>query len=97
VFILEANVIIRDRDFTQTLAANLERLMCRTCNEITLENLGELRGWPLVQSFLAYHFTRRYPAWATLLPRHVPRLVPPHPNAGKPVPAPFAGLKEKKA
>jgi cardiolipin synthase len=94
-FNLEANVIIRDRGFNQTLAANLDKLMCASCNEITLQALGELKGWPLVRSFLGYHFTRRYPIWATWLPRHVPRLLPPEANAGKPLPPAFAALKEK--
>ena len=57
--------------------------------------LGELKGWPLVRSFLAYHFTRRYPGWAGWLPRHVPRLIPPAPNAGKPLAPAFAGIKDK--
>jgi cardiolipin synthase len=94
-FNLEANVIIRDRQFNETLSANLGKLMCASCNEITLEALGELRGWPLVRSFLVYHFTRRYSVWATWLPRHVPRLLPPSPNAGKPLAPAFAGLKDK--
>ena len=85
VFNLEANVIIRDREFTGTLAGNLERLMCNACNEITLDGLGELEGWPMLRSFLAYHFTRYYPRWARWLPRHVPRLLPPAPNPGKPL------------
>lgn len=97
VFNLEANVIIRDRDFNATLSSRLDRLMCDACNEITLPALGELRGWPLVRSFLAYHFTRHYPRWATWLPRHVPRLIPPEPNAGKPLAPAFAGLKDKQA
>ena len=58
-------------------------------------SLGELKGWPLVESFLAYHFTRRYPRWASWLPRHVPRLLPTAPTEGKPVAPIFAGLKEK--
>lgn len=95
VFNLEANVIIRDRHFTQTLGQNLDRLMCDSCNRITLESLGELKGWALVRSFLAYHFARRYPHWATWLPRHVPRLLPPHANAGKPLAPAFAGFKDK--
>ena len=94
-FNLEANVIIRDRAFTQTLSANLEKLMCSACNEITIEGLGELKGWALVHSFLAYHFTRRYPGWAQWLPRHVPRLVPAAAQPGTALPPAFAGLKEK--
>jgi cardiolipin synthase len=76
VFNLEANVIIRDRGFNAELAQRLDRLMCNACNEIDEQQLGELKGWALFRSFLAYHFTRRYPRWAAWLPRHVPRLIP---------------------
>ena len=91
-FNLEANVIIRDRAFNETLSANLNKLMCAACSEVTEQKLGELKGWPMVQSFLAYHFTRRYPRWAQWLPRHVPRLVPAAASASTPA---FAGAKEK--
>jgi cardiolipin synthase len=97
-FNLEANVIIRDRAFNETLSANLERLMAATCSEVTEQTLGELKGWPLVQSFLAYHFIRRYPRWAQWLPRHVPRLVPAAASAAsaaKSMAHAFAGGKEK--
>ena len=76
VFNLEANVIIRDRDFTTELAGHLNNLMRNSCKEITPEHVGELRGLAWVRSFLAFHFTRRYPRWASWLPRHVPRLLP---------------------
>ncbi|MDB5898474.1 MAG: ybhO [Ramlibacter sp.] len=94
VFNLEANVIIRDRAFNQTLSANLDKLMCNACNQVTEDKLPELKGWPLVRSFLAYHFTRRYPRWATWLPRHVPRLLPTTPTTKDMAPA-FAASKEK--
>lgn len=73
---LEANVIIRDRGFNQHLFARLEHLMQHSCHQIEREAVGEPRGWQLVRSYLAYHFTRRYPGWATWLPHHVPRLLP---------------------
>jgi len=73
---LEANVIIRDRAFNAHLAERLDSLMCASCNEITHEVLGELKGMALVRSFLAYHFARRYPRWASWLPTHVPKLIP---------------------
>jgi cardiolipin synthase A/B len=99
IFNLEANVIIRDRAFTQTLAGNLEGLMRRACNQVTAESLGELKGWGLVRSFLAYHFTRAYPRCATWLPRHVPRLMPaaPAPAGGSALGPVLAavGVKEK--
>ena len=73
---LEANVIIRDRAFNQHLYQRLDQLMQNSCHRIEREALGERRGWSILQSFLAYHFTRRYPGWASWLPRHVPRLLP---------------------
>jgi cardiolipin synthase A/B len=73
---LEANVIVRDRAFNQILHQRLDHLMRHSCHQIERDSVGELRGWQLVRSFLAYHFTRRYPGWAQWLPRHVPRLLP---------------------
>ena len=73
---LEANVIIRDRGFNQHLYERLDCLMQHSCREIVREDLQQLGGWGTVRSFLAYHFTRRYPAWVSWLPRHVPRLLP---------------------
>jgi cardiolipin synthase len=83
---LEANVIIRNRAFNQQLSERLERLMCESCSHVEMPQLGELRGWAWVRSFLAYHFARRYPRWASWLPRHVPRLMPavPTPAMDKP-------------
>ncbi|HEY8359551.1 MAG TPA: cardiolipin synthase ClsB, partial [Ramlibacter sp.] len=37
---LEANVIIRDRGFNAALSANLEKLMCNSCNQVKPEDLG---------------------------------------------------------
>jgi cardiolipin synthase len=96
LFNLEANVFIRDRGFTETLAANLEKLMQHACRQVTAESIGELEGWALVRSFLAYHFSRHYPRWAGWLPRHVPRLLPAAPPKDKPLmPALALGAKEK--
>ena len=72
---LEANVIIRDHKFNRELYERMEQLMRNSCKQVQRRELGRLRGWDLVRSFLAYHFTRRYPAWASWLPRHVPRLL----------------------
>lgn len=73
---LEANVIIRDRDFNAHLHERLDFLMRNSCHRIEREAIGELRGWELVRSYAAYHFTRWYPVWVGWLPRHVPRLTP---------------------
>nr|WP_255429203.1 cardiolipin synthase ClsB [Ramlibacter albus] len=78
---LEANVVIRDRGFNAELSKKLEHLMQHSCKHIVEDDLEELKGWAWVRSFAAYHFARRYPGWASWLPRHVPRLfTPPAPR-----------------
>jgi cardiolipin synthase len=73
---LEANAIIRDRAFNQHLCDRLQQLIRKGCRPVHAQELGEHSGWSWMRSFMAYHFTRRYPAWASWLPRHVPRLRP---------------------
>lgn len=73
---LEANVIIRDHAFNHRLYERLLALMRHSCKQVTLEETRELTRWEMVRSFFAFHFTRRYPGWASWLPRHVPRLLP---------------------
>jgi cardiolipin synthase A/B len=73
---LEANVIIRDRDFNQDLFQRLDAMIAQSCQRVEPAQLEPLRGWQLVRSYLVYHVTRRYPGWALALPRHVPRLLP---------------------
>ncbi|HUR88950.1 MAG TPA: cardiolipin synthase ClsB [Ramlibacter sp.] len=82
---LEANVIIRDRSFNEHLHQRLQKIMRHACHEITIENTGEPTGWAMVRNFVAFHFTRRYPGWASWLPRHVPRLMPPRTDRLQPV------------
>ena len=71
---LEANVMIRDRDFNRQLGERLDHLMAHCCKRIEATDLQESSLWRLVRSFFVFHFLRRYPAWAGWLPAHVPRL-----------------------
>lgn len=88
---LEANVVIRERAFNRDLAQRLENLMCRACQQVTEQELGEVSTFAALRSFVAFHLTRYYPAWAGWLPRHAPRLKPAaNPPPGKLEPA-FAG------
>jgi len=73
---LEANVVIRDRGFNHELYANLERLMRNSCKRIELQAGEKVGLWQLARSYLAFHLIRKYPGWASWLPRHVPRLAP---------------------
>ncbi|MEO6018126.1 MAG: cardiolipin synthase ClsB [Polaromonas sp.] len=73
---LEANVIIRDRDFNQQLGGRLDRLMQNSCKQIRAADLEESSGWRTVRSFFIFHLLRRYPSWAGWLPAHAPRITP---------------------
>ncbi|RYF76732.1 MAG: cardiolipin synthase ClsB [Comamonadaceae bacterium] len=73
---LEANVIVRDRDFNTVLHGRLEHLMRHACKQVEAADLSEWSGWRLVRSFFIFHLMRWYPSWAGWLPRHAPRLHP---------------------
>jgi cardiolipin synthase len=72
---LEANVVIRDRDFNAQLEARLVHLMRHSCKQIGPEELErQHRFGDVVRSFIAFHLVRLYPTLVGLLPRHRPRL-----------------------
>lgn len=71
---LEANVMVRDREFNRVLAERLQRLMTHHSRRIEAPDLKESPLWRQVRSFFLFHFLHRYPAWAGLLPAHAPRL-----------------------
>ncbi len=78
---LEANVMIRDRGFNQALSDSLAKLMTHSCRKIEASDLKESPIWRQVRGFILFHFLRRYPAWAGLLPAHVPKLASIQPSA----------------
>lgn len=71
---LEANVVIRDREFNQLLGERLQHLMDNSCKQVMLEDVRETGPWAAVRSFFVFHLLRRYPMWAGWLPRHRPQL-----------------------
>ncbi|MES2188649.1 MAG: cardiolipin synthase ClsB [Pseudomonadota bacterium] len=73
---LEANVIIRDRAFNEHLTERLDHLMAHSCKQIRADELEASRWWFSLRSFLVFHLLRRYPAWASWLPAHAPRITP---------------------
>jgi cardiolipin synthase len=75
---LEANVVIRDRAFNQQLAERLDKLVCESCREVAAEGDGKPTAWQVVRSFVVFHVLRRFPYWASWLPRHTPALVNAH-------------------
>ena len=73
---LEANLMVRDRDFNTQLRGRLEWLIDNGCTEVLAEPDAGSRAWRGVRSFFVFHFLRRFPAWAGWLPAHMPRLEP---------------------
>jgi len=72
---LEANVMVRERAFNADLHARLERLMREDCRQLQTDAIAHRNGgWRVLLDTLAYHATRRFPAWAGYLPAHVARL-----------------------
>ncbi|WP_313652624.1 cardiolipin synthase ClsB [Pantoea sp.] len=71
---LEANLIIHDRPFNQTLRDNLDALMTNDCQRVQEDRLPPRNWWQLSKSVVVFHFLRHFPAIAGWLPAHTPRL-----------------------
>ncbi|WP_312241510.1 cardiolipin synthase ClsB [Pantoea sp.] len=71
---LEANLIIHDRQFNQTMRDNLERLLREDCQRVQDDRLPPRTWWQLSKSVVVFHFLRHFPAIAGWLPAHTPRL-----------------------
>lgn len=78
---LEANLVIHDREFNQTLRDNLMKLISHSTEQTQADRvlLPGPRWWGLTCSVLAFHFVRHFPAMVGWLPAHTPRItrVPP--------------------
>lgn len=69
---LEANVFVRDRAFAADLRARLQGLLARDCQVVDQARMPPWRPWHVVTRPLLFHFLRRFPDWAGLLPAHTP-------------------------
>ncbi|MFT3804241.1 MAG: cardiolipin synthase ClsB [Burkholderiaceae bacterium] len=80
---LEANLIVRDRDFNRQIRDKLEALARGDCANIEVD---EFETRPPLRHRLLGHFVfallRLIPNWAARLPRHEPRIVPADPARG---------------
>lgn len=54
---LEANLIIHDRTFNQTLRDNLQGIIVNDCKQVDESMLPKRTWWNLTKSVLAFHFT----------------------------------------
>ncbi|MBN2976601.1 cardiolipin synthase B [Pseudomonas fluorescens] len=73
---LEANVLIRDRDFNQCLYERLQALAKNHCQTMPENRKPRLWLWRLTVGFLVFHVMRHFPALTSRLPAHKPRLKP---------------------
>lgn len=69
---LEANVMVRDRDFNALLAERLRVLIETGARQVRADDLVEWSPWRVVRSFFVFHFLRWYPSIGVRLPRHAP-------------------------
>lgn len=69
---LEANVVLHDRGFARGLRERLERLIEDSCRPAPMPVDGHVGWWGELRGFVVFHFLRRFPVWATRLPRHRP-------------------------
>ncbi|ELY2660700.1 cardiolipin synthase ClsB [Cronobacter sakazakii] len=76
---LEANLIIHDTQFNQTLRDNLTRLIRVDCKQVDESMMPKRTWWNLAKSVIVFHFLRHFPAMVGWLPAHTPKLaqVPP--------------------
>ena len=71
---LEANLIIHDREFNQTLRENLNAIIAKDCVRVDESMAPKRTWWNLAKSVIVFHFLRHFPALVGWLPAHTPRL-----------------------
>ncbi|WP_336997321.1 cardiolipin synthase ClsB [Leclercia sp. M50] len=76
---LEANLIIHDREFNQTLRDNLTAIIAEDCVRVDESMVPKRTWWNLGKSVVVFHFLRHFPALVGWLPADTPKLaqVPP--------------------
>lgn len=77
---LEANVVLRDPAFAARLRGRLEHLIANECEQVALapRTHAGWQWWAQLRTAVVFHFLRRFPGWASWLPRHAPELYAHH-------------------
>jgi len=71
---LEANVFIRDPEFTAELRRRMYDLLEHHCRTVDPASVPRSRFWEVATRPLVFHALRRFPAWAGWLPAHTPKM-----------------------
>lgn len=69
---LEANLILKSREFAQDLGQRLEALIETDCREVVPQVAPRWGLWQRLRSTVVFHVLRHFPVWATRLPHHAP-------------------------
>jgi cardiolipin synthase len=69
---LEANVIIRDREFNEHLFERLSHLMEHSCRQVEAPAPSRWDSLRVARSVVVFHLMRWFPTWAGWLPKHAP-------------------------
>jgi cardiolipin synthase len=77
---LEANLFIRDEQFTSELGASLDRLISQSCELVQTDDLPAKSSWRRLLLTAAYHLTRRMSSWGRRMD-YAQRLEPMRPGA----------------
>ncbi|MEO8280758.1 MAG: cardiolipin synthase ClsB [Ideonella sp.] len=65
---LEANLVVRDREFNRRLSERLQHLIDNECRCIQADQLEPSNRWTVLRNTLVFHFLRHFPRWAPMLP-----------------------------
>ena len=85
---LEANLIVHDRAFNQTLRDNLNGLIEQDSKAVDSTMVPKRSWWNLSKSVVAFHFLRHFPAMVGWLPAHTPKLAQVDPSDSIPLQTP---------
>jgi len=65
---LEANVLVRDTEFSAALQRRLKHVIAQDCQRITSNAAAGMTMWRYLLGMLAYHVTRGFPRWLGAIP-----------------------------
>jgi len=92
---LEANVVIRDREFNHQLYEHFKELMANSCKEIKADEARGSGLWATVRNAFVFHILRHFPSWVSWLPTHRPQLTAPDGSPAPPKPRNSLRLHER--
>lgn len=79
-FNLEANIMVKDREFNEKTHIKMQSLINNCCKMIEHKSSTPRTTWRLFVSFFVFHFLRHFPSWAVMLPTRKQKIDVPVPR-----------------